>query len=184
MTIRNLAFTGVIAALSFVAFTFLKIPMPGNTSAVHLGNAVVVLGALVLGGFWGGLGGALGMTIADLMDARFIIYAPTTFILKFAIGLITGLIAHRFGKINEQNDAKKLFKWTLLAVMGGLTFNLVFSPLVNYFYELLIIGKPAAEVTLSWRLVSTSINAVTSTIVSVVAYLALRQPLKKSGFIS
>jgi uncharacterized membrane protein len=181
MTIRNLAFTGVIAAVSFVAFTFLKIPMPG-TGAVHLGNAVVVLGSLLLGGFWGGLGGALGMTVADLMDARFVIYAPTTFILKFAIGLITGFIAHRLGKINEQNNPKMLLKWTILAAVGGLTFNFIFSPLVTYFYNRVILSKPAADLALSWNILTSGINALASIIVSVAVYLVLRPALKKSGF--
>ncbi|MCL2253873.1 MAG: ECF transporter S component [Lachnospiraceae bacterium] len=181
-TIRKLTSAGVIAALSFVAFTFLKIPMPGNMSAVHLGNAVVVLGAFLIGGFYGGLGGALGMVIADLMDANFIIYAPTTFILKLGIGLISGFIAHRIGKINQQSDQKKLFKWVLLAAMGGLIFNFIFSPLVNYFYNLLILGKPAAELRLAYNIVASSINAVASTAVSVSIYLALRPALKKSGF--
>ena len=39
------------------------------------------LAAAVLGGFYGGLGGALGMTIGDLMDPVYIVYAPKTFIL-------------------------------------------------------------------------------------------------------
>ncbi len=58
---------------------------------------------------------------------------------------------------------------------------MVFDPLVGYFYKIVIIGKPAAEVTLAWNVASTSINAVTSTIVSVVVYMALRPALKKAG---
>ena len=88
------------------------------------------------------------------------IYAPKTFspFLKLCIGLITGLIAHRIGKINDSTDRKHVFKWTLLASAGGLLFNAVMDPLVGYFYKLVIIGKPAAEVALTWNVASTSIN--------------------------
>ena len=47
-----------------------------------------------------------------------------------------------------------------------------------------LLGKPAAEVTLSWNVAATSINAVLSTIASVVIYMALRPALQKSGLFS
>lgn len=71
--------------------------------------------------------------------------------------------------------------WTCAAAVGGLLFNVIFDPLVGYLYKLVILGKPAAELTLAWNVASTSINAVTSTIVSVAVYLALRPSLKKAG---
>ena len=180
----KLSMTGVFAALSYVVFTFLQIKLwlpGGDATSIHLGNAVCVLGALILGGVWGGVGGAIGMTIGDLLDPVYVIYAPKTFILKLCIGLITGLIAHHIGKINESTDKKHIFKWTLIASIGGLLFNAVMDPLVGYFYKLVIIGKPAAEVALTWNIASTSINAVLSVIVSVALYMALRPSLEKAG---
>ena len=100
MKLSKIAMTGLFAALSYVVFTFLqiKITLPGgDATSIHLGNAVCVLGALILGGFYGGLGGAIGMTIGDLFDPVYVIYAPKTFILKLCIGLITGFVAHRLG---------------------------------------------------------------------------------------
>ena len=182
--LQKIVFTGVMAALSYVVFTFLqiKITLPGgDATSIHLGNAVCVLGALLLGGLYGGLGGAIGMTIGDLLDPVYIVYAPKTFILKLCIGLITGLIAHKLGHITTETDTKKVLKWTILAAIGGLLFNIIFDPLVGYFYKLISRGKPAAELTLAWNVASTSINAVTSTIVSVLVYMALRPALKKSG---
>jgi uncharacterized membrane protein len=179
----KLVMTGVFAALSYVVFTFLqiKITLPGgDATSIHLGNAVCVLGALLLGGLYGGTGGAIGMTIGDLLDPYYILYAPKTFILKLCIGLITGLIAHRLGHISTEKDNAKVLKWTIAAAAGGLLFNVVFDPLVGYFYKRLILGRPAADVTLAWNIASTSINAVTSTVVSVIVYMALRPALKRS----
>ena len=184
-SLQKIVLTGLFAALSYVVFTFLqiKIPLPGgDATSVHLGNAVCVIGALLLGGVYGGLGGAVGMTIGDLLDPVYILYAPKTFILKFCIGLITGLIAHKIGHISTEKDEKKVLFWTISATVGGLLFNVIFDPLVGYYYKLLILGKPAAELILAWNITSTAINAVTSTIVSVVIYMALRPVLKKSGF--
>ncbi|RKI93220.1 ECF transporter S component [Parablautia intestinalis] len=182
---QKIAMVGLMAALSYVVFTFLqiKIPLPGgDATSIHLGNAVCVLGALILGGFYGGLGGAIGMTIGDLLDPVYVVYAPKTFFLKLCIGLITGLIAHKIGRITLETEHKKVALWTVLASVGGLLFNVIFDPLIGYFYKLAILGKPAAEVTLAWNVASTSINAVTSTIVASLVYLALRPALKKAGF--
>ena len=182
--IYKLTLTALMAALSDVVFTFLqiKVTLPGgDATSFHLGNAVCVLAALLLGGVYGGIGGAIGMTIGDLLDPVYIVYAPKTFILKLCIGLITGLIAHKIGKITIEKDNKKVLIWTILAAVGGLLFNVIFDPLAGYFYKLLVLGKPAAELTLAWNVAATSINAVTSTIVSVIIYMALRPALKKAG---
>lgn len=182
--VYKLTLTALMAALSYVVFTFLqiKIALPGgDATSLHLGNAVCVLGALLIGGVYGGLGGAIGMTIGDLLDPVYIIYAPKTFLLKFCIGLITGLVAHKLGKISISNDTKHVFKWTLIASICGMVFNMIFDPLVGYFYKRVIIGKPAAEVTLAWNITATSINAVLSVIAAVAIYMALRPALRKSG---
>lgn len=182
--VYKIVMTGLMAALSYVVFTFLqiKITLPGgDATSIHLGNAICVLGALLLGGVYGGIGGAIGMTIGDLFDPVYITYAPKTFLLKFCIGLITGLIAHKIGKISTEKDHHKVLLFTVLGACGGLLFNVVFDPLVGYYYKLLILGKPAAELTLAWNIAATSINAITSAIVSVAVYMALRPALKKAG---
>lgn len=183
-TIYKIAFTGLFAAMSYVVFTFLqiKISLPGgDATSIHFGNGVCVLGALLFGGFYGGLGGAIGMTIADLLDPVYVIYAPKTFLLKLGIGLITGLLAHKIGKINESTNQKHILTWTIMGAVGGLLFNVIFDPLVGYYYKLLILGKPAAQLALAWNIAATSINAVTSAIASVIIYMPLRNALKRSG---
>ena len=182
--IYKLALTGLFAALSYVVFTFLqiKITLPGgDATSIHLGNAVCVLGALILGGFYGGLGGALGMTIGDLFDPIYVVYAPKTFLLKLCIGLITGLVAHKIGRINESSDKRHVFRFVVAASVCGLLFNVIFDPLVGYFYKLAILGKPAADLVLAWNIASTSINAVTSAAAAVVIYMPLRSTLIRSG---
>lgn len=179
----KLVTTALFAALSYVVFTFLqiKISLPGgDATSIHLGNAVCVLAALILGGVYGGIGGAIGMTIGDLFDPIYIVYAPKTFILKLCIGLITGFIAHRIGNISTSTDKRHVFRFATLAAIGGLLFNVIFDPLIGYFYKLLILGKPAADITLAWNIGATSINAIISCIASVAIYMALRPILLKN----
>ncbi|MDO4488439.1 MAG: ECF transporter S component [Eubacteriales bacterium] len=180
----KLTLAAVMAALSYVVFTFLqiKITLPGgDATSFHLGNAVCVLGALLLGGVYGGAAGAIGMTIGDLFDPVYVIYAPKTFLLKFCIGLITGLVAHKFGKITQTTDKKHIVMWTLIAAICGMLFNFIFDPLIGYLYKIYIIGKSAAEVTLAWNVLTTGVNAVASVIVATLVYLPIRKALVKTN---
>ena len=187
-TVMKIAQTALFAALCYVIFTYLqiKIPMPGgDATSIHLGNAFCVLAALLLGGWYGGLAGAIGMGIADVMDPIYITGAPKTFILKLCIGLITGLIAHKIAKINESTDKKYIFKWSLLASVAGLAFNVIADPIVGYFYKQYILGQPQqmAEVLAKWSAAATFVNAILSTIVVVIIYNALRPALAKNGML-
>ena len=187
-TVMKIAQTALFAALCYVIFTYLqiKIPMPGgDATSIHLGNAFCVLAALLLGGWYGGLAGAIGMGIADVMDPIYITGAPKTFILKLCIGLITGLVAHKIAKINESTDKKYIFKWSLLASIAGLAFNVIADPIVGYFYKQYILGQPQqmAEVLAKWSAAATFVNAILSTIVEVIIYNALRPALAKSGML-
>ena len=187
-TVIKLAQTALLAALCFVSFTFLqiKIPMPGgDATSLHIGNAFCVLAALLLGGVYGGLAGAIGMTIADILDPIYIVGAPKTFILIFCIGLIVGLVAHRIAKINESTDKKYVFRWSLIASIAGLGFNVIADPLVGYFYKQYILGQPQqmAEVLAKWSTATTFVNAVVSTVLVAVLYNVLRPVLLKSGLL-
>ena len=184
--VYKIVITGLMAALCYVAFTFLKIPIPtfgGDMVALHIGNAFCVLAALLLGGWYGGVAGALGMTIADILDPVYITSAPKTFVLKLCIGLIAGFIAHRIAKITEDHDSRYIFKWSQIASIVSLGFNVIMDPIVGYFYKNYVLGveSSAAKIMSTWAAGVTFINAVAGTIVVVVVYMAVRPVLKKAG---
>ena len=185
--LTKICLTALFAALCYVAFTFLKIPLPGpGTTALHIGNAFCVLCALLLGGLYGGLAGSIGMTVADLMNPAYVTSAPKTFILKLAIGLITGLVAHRIARISEDHDRQYILKWTILSSVAGLGFNVIFDPIVGYLYKKYILGlDPDLASTLAKiSTAGTAINAVVSVILVTLLYMALRPALKASGLFS
>ena len=187
-TIIKLAQTAILAALCYVAFTYLqiKIPMPGgDATSIHIGNAFCVLGALLLGGWYGGIAGAIGMSIADIMDPIYITVAPKTFVLKLCIGLITGLVAHRIGRIDVSSDKKHVFKWSIIASVAGLGFNVAADPVVGYFYKMYVLGQPQkmAEVLAKWSTATTFVNAVISTVLVACLYNSVRPIMLRSGML-
>lgn len=180
--VRTLATAAMFAALCYVGFAVLRIDIPVGTekTAFHLGNVFCVLGALFLGGFWGGMAGAVGMTIADLTTA-YVTSAPKTFLLKLCIGLITGFFAHKVFRIREEGARKVPMPLAVfLSCAAGMAFNVVADPVVGYFYKTYVLGVPqqAAAIWMKIGAVTTAVNAVVAVIVAGVLYLALRPALK------
>lgn len=182
---KTLATASMFAALCYLGFAVLRIDIPVGTekTAFHLGNVFCVLGALFLGGFWGGMAGAVGLTIADLTSG-YITSAPKTFLLKLGIGLITGLIAHRVFHLSKREQRKlPLPIATVLSCIAGMAFNVVADPLVGYFYKRFLLGIPQ-EVASIWAkmgAITTLVNAIIATVVASVLYLALQPALKRTN---
>ena len=181
---RKIVFASLMAALCYIGFSYFRIDIPVGTekTAFHLGNVFCVLSALLIGGFWGGMSGAVGMTIADLTTG-YVTSAPKTFILKLCIGLIAGFVAHKVLHLN--NDEKRklpLPAATVISCAAGMAFNVVADPIVGYFYKTYILGVPQ-EVASIWAkmgAVTTLVNAIVAVVAATVFYLALRPALKRS----
>lgn len=182
--VKKLAQAGLLAALCYIGFAFFKIDIPvgPEKTAFHLGNVFCVLAALLLGGYWGGLAGAIGMTIADLTTA-YVTSAPKTFLLKLCIGLIVGLVAHKIFHLSKEHPAKYVTGVTILASACGMAFNVVADPLVGYFYKMYLLGVPQdiSKALAKISTLTTGVNAIVAVICSSVFYLALRPALKKAG---
>ena len=181
--LRLMVSAAVFAALAYVVFAFLSIPVPtpgGGKVSVHLGNAVCILGALILGPVYGSVGGALGLTIADLFDPVYIVEAPVTFFIKLLMGVIAGTVAHKCGKITRRSDKKGIVRWVFVASAAGLLFNIVCDPAVRYFYKILVLGKPAADVSFAINIGVTAINSAVSLAVCTVVYMLIRVSLQKA----
>ena len=184
--VLKLSITALMAALCYVAFTFLqiKIPTPVGYTSFHLGNTFCVLGALLLGGLPGGIAGAIGMGIGDILDPVYITVAPKTIVLKLGIGIVTGLVAHKVLKINTKTG-KELKKDVFLASGAGMLFNCVGEPLFSYLYYLIILGNSEKAITYLAlaKFVTTFINAILAIIIASIIYLAVYPRLKESGLL-
>ena len=139
-TVHELALTGVMAALSLVAYLFFRVPFYGGSS-FHLGNTFTALTALLLDGVSGGLAGAIGLALADILagDPG---YAVTTFILKFLIGITCGAVAHKVFKLRElDKHAPGYLVKVTAAAASGLLLNVFTDPFLGYFRNVYIFGQ-------------------------------------------
>lgn len=184
--VLKLTYAGLMAALCYVGYAVFPAINAAGTK-VHVGNTFVVLGALLLGGPYGGLAGAIGLTIADILGG-FGASAPRTFICKLVIGLIVGLVAHRFGHISEKNKKAEIALWSSAATIAGLGFNCIFEPALKYVWFTLLTPDPekaakALSALLAITSVTTLINAVINSVLAILLYNALRPALSKAGIL-
>lgn len=93
---KHISFTGVFAALCFVATVIVKIPQPSG-GYFNLGDAFVLLSGWFLGPAYGAVAAGLGCALADLaLDGA--IYAPATLVIKAAMAVLAYFIAKLFKK--------------------------------------------------------------------------------------
>lgn len=178
---KTLAHIAIFAALNYAVFSYGKIDIPltgGSSVAIHVANAVVVVSALLLGPVEGGIAGAVGLSIADLLDPRYVTSAPKTFLLKFCIGWISGTLAKKM-HVSKEKDTKKAALNTALCAAAGLGFNVIFDPIIGYLFQRFILGleADAAAIFLTWSGGVTAFNAIICIFVAVLLYMALRKPL-------
>ena len=185
-TVQKISIIGIMAALSFVAYEFFRIPnVFGTGSSFHLGNTFTALTAMLLDGVSGGLAGAIGLALADILagDPG---YAVTTFVLKFLIGITCGAVAHKVFKLRDldRHSSGYLVK-VILAAGSGLLLNVFTDPFLGYFRNVYIFGQ---EYTVAQALTKiaggvTFVNSVASTVCVVLLYLALRPALDRAGLL-
>ena len=184
-TTKELALTGVMAALSLVAYLFFRVPFYGGSS-FHLGNTFTALTALLLDGVSGGLAGAIGLALADIMagDPG---YAITTFILKFIIGIVCGVFAHKVFKLQDLSaaDGVKYYVAVIGSAFSGLLVNVFTDPFLGYFRNRYIFGQEADLASTVAKITSgvTLINSLLSTVCAVVLFLALVPALRKANLL-
>ena len=190
-TVKKIAFAGLMAALCYAGYAFIPpIPIPGlfditSGTKIHVGNAFVVLGALLLGGPYGGLAGAVGLSLADVLTG-YSASAPRTFICKLLIGLIVGLVAHRVANISGKHEKGYITKWAIISSIAGLAFNVIFEPTLKYIWFSIITpnadkAQSAIKTLVSVTIATSFVNAIVNTIIAVIAYVALRPVLFKAG---
>ncbi|MBR4725734.1 MAG: ECF transporter S component [Lachnospiraceae bacterium] len=185
-TLLKLTYAGLMAALCYVGYAIFPAINAGGTK-IHLGNAFVVLGALLLGGLYGGLAGAVGLSLADILGG-FSASAPRTFICKLVIGLIVGLVAHKLAKLSHSHNKAYVVRWTAFSAVAGLGFNCVFEPSLKYLWYTILTpnaekAASAINALVAVTTYATIINAVINSVIAVVVYLALRPVLYRSGLL-
>ena len=87
--VRKLVRAALLAALCFALTKVVAIPAP--TGYVNLGDCAVLLSAWLLGPLYGGLAAGVGTALADILSG-YASYAPATFFIKLAMGVVAALL--------------------------------------------------------------------------------------------
>ena len=180
--IRTMVTVGLMAALVFI-FTYIRIEIPvsitGGKTMLHLGNVFCLLGGLLFGGIPGGLAAGFGSALFDLFS-EYASEAWITFINKFAMGLVAGLIAH-MGTTKLAGKAKAI----VAAVFGSLTYCLLYIA-KTIVMQRFVYGLPWEGV---WPIVAvkgavTLTNGMIAVIASLILYFVLKPALVRSHILN
>lgn len=179
--IFRIAAIGVFAALVFVA-SMISVPIPvaiGDVTRIHLGNIFCLLSGLILGPVGGGLAAGVGSGIYDLTNPAYIASAPITFIFKFIMGFLAGLISKSFIKDDTKKSVSVAINIGACAV-AQVAYIILY--LAKTFITGILEGSAAGAMipTIITKLGTSSINAVIAIIFAVPLYYAVKTALKKS----
>ena len=176
MSVYTISAIGVMTAVSFIS-NFFSIPL-GTLTRIHLGNVFCALSGLLFGPLTGGLASGFGSMLFDFTNPLYIAESWITFITKFFIGFLAGLIAHRSGNISLGRDV-------LGASVGSVTYVALYllkSFIMKFYIEGQALG--AVQTQLVTKGVTSLINAVLAVVVSVLLAKAVRPALRKAGILS
>lgn len=170
--LSTLVFTALMAAVVCVA-TFIRIPLLG--SKVHLGNTAGLLAGLLLGGPAGGLAAGFGSALNDMVSGYSIDEVLVTFISKFLMGLICGIMA--------KNRTER--GWVTLSCTVGAFSYVVLYMLKTYIYRRFVYGLAidAVWAVMLSKLPASLINAVFALVAAPLLYAAIRPALNKAGLL-
>ncbi|QPM68235.1 ECF transporter S component [Atribacter laminatus] len=153
---RLIAYTGLSVAVVTVVTMVVQVPIPQTKGYINLGDAVILVFAMLFGAKVGMIGGGLGSALADILTG-YAHWAPFTLIIKGIEGLIVGLFA------SKEMSAGKRIPILILAVL-----EMVFG---YFLVETRLYGLGAALVEIPGNL----IQAGSAVIISLLLFYAIKR---------
>ena len=92
LSTKKIVLNGLMIAVVFLTTYFTRFPGPIPPGYINLGDAAIIITALLLGRKSGFIAGAIGSCLADIVAGAFI-FAPATLIIKGIEGYLIGRIA-------------------------------------------------------------------------------------------
>lgn len=174
-SVRNMAVIGVLTALVF-ALSWVYIPI-GDVSRIHFGNIMCLLSGLLFGPFVGGMAAGLGSMFFDLTNPAYMAEFWITFLTKFAMGFVAGLLSRSL-----ENRVPAGLRFPLAAVGGQALYIILYmfkSALMLHF----VYGNGWAEVMpqVAAKGVISGINGVVSVVACAILAPILKAALDAAG---
>jgi len=95
---NRLVITALMTCLVLLGTILFRIPVPMTQGYVHLGDAMIYIGVLLLGKKQGAVAAALGSSLGDVLGG-FAFWAPWSFVIKFAMAFAAGSLIGKNSKI-------------------------------------------------------------------------------------
>ena len=176
--ILKLTLASMLAALAFICFTCLRIEIPmggGMTGKIYIGAAFILLSSFFLGPRWGGLTGAIGLTLGDLL-AGYATSAPPTFLSKLIFGLACGFMAHQMLKLTAASSHRQMYLRTILAGGFACLVNVLTEPVIRWAFKVYILGlpEPIAYLSAVNCAISMAVNSLPSILAAAFLYVAAK----------
>ena len=176
-TVQTVCVLGLMTALVFVmTYLGIDIPSPLGKCKLHFGNIMCLLSSLLFGPAIGPLAAGFGSALYDLTDPSWAPEFWMTFINKYAMSLVAGLVFH---KIRLGRESVRVW----FAGVAGILAYVVLYAAKNIFSGVFILGftyKVAVVEFLTTKLTVTLINGVLAVICAGALALALKPALKKA----
>lgn len=175
LSTQKLVYMALFAALVYIFSRFFQIPIvtPLGQTRFHLGNVFCLLGGLLLGPIYGGISAGVGSALFDLFDPVYFTSAPITFITKFAMAFVAGMIyKNRDRLVNTQ-------KLVIAGALGQITYVVLYLG-KTFIKNRLILGL-TMEATMAEVIQKGSVsmvNAVISVIVATIVAIPLLKAVK------
>ena len=136
-----------------------------------------------MGPIGGGLASGIGAMLYDLTNPAYIASAPFTFVFKFLLAAVCGLIAHK-GKITgnmlEEDFTITVPRSIVAGICGSLTYIVLYLA-KSYITTVLAGSAPeAAAIALATKAASSTVNAILAIIISVPLSALIRKALKSA----
>ena len=154
--------TALFAALGYVATRVLQVPSPSG-GYLNLGDAVVLLGAYLLGPVYGAAAGGLGPALADLLSG-YAAWVPGTLCIKALMGLTAALLYRGLGKRSWALPVCGLAAEAIM-VAGYWLYDALLASLGGQAFAVSLIGSAAG---IPSNLVQAAFGAVVSTLLAMV----------------
>lgn len=173
-TAKNMALVGVLTALVFAAnWISIPIPTPLGSTRFHLGNVMCLLSGFLLGPVAGGFAAGLGSMFFDFTYPEYVSEAWITFLMKFAMACLCGLIARRGGA--RLSTAGKWRRNTVAAVSGALLYVILYVS-KNFVYSYFFLRMELTPVLLT--VAQKGAVSLVNGIIAVAAVLPLNTALR------
>ena len=152
----------------------------GNAFGNHLVYGSM-LSAFLLGGKYGGLTGAIGLTIGDIL-VGYATSAPPTFIAKFIFGFACAFMAHQILHLADARTRKQLYIRTVLAGLFASLVNVLTEPVIRWTFKVYILGlpEPVAYISAVNCAIAMALNALPSIFVASILYVLARNTVFKN----